>query len=169
MGGAAVALAGRLGRLLQLSLPFHARPLLERRSLIDMANWWGMGSLEPLEFFSERSCFPPLRSGNLDLDKRPSLEGVRVLPGCDPELCAHLPGLSLSNRHPRRSGFGYFHCDLVPKASFTSSRLSTFGLRTLCFSIFLCGCIRRELPGLALFLPLKRPPAGRLARLMVRE
>src|SRR6266404_311703 len=100
-----------------------------------------MGNFEPMEFFSERSCFPLLRSGNLDLDKRPSFGGGRVVLGCDHELYPHLPGLSLSNRYPRRSGSWYFHGDLVPKASFTSSRLSASGLGTLCFSIFLCRCI----------------------------
>src|SRR6267143_2194367 len=106
-----------------------------------------MGNLEPLEFFSERSCCLLLRSGNLDLDKRTSFGGVRVLLGCDRELYAHLPGFSLSNRYPRRSGGWYFHGDLVPKASFTSSRLSASGLGTVCLSIFLCGCIHSELPG----------------------
>src|ERR1700730_4548698 len=112
-----------------------------------MANRCCMGNLEPLEFFSERSCLPLLRSGDLDLDKRPSFGGVRVLLGCNHELYAHLPGLSLSNRYPRRSSDRYFNGDLVPQASFPFSRLSASGLGKVCFSIFLCGCIHRELPG----------------------
>jgi undecaprenyl-diphosphatase len=39
MGGAAVALAGRLGRLLQLSLPFHVRPLYNT----DLKLTWPIG------------------------------------------------------------------------------------------------------------------------------
>src|ERR1700737_218262 len=105
------------------------------------------GAPAPLEFFSERSRCPLLRSGNLDLDKRPSFGAVRFLLGGDHQLYAHLPGLSLSNRYPWRSGSWCFHGNLVPKASFTSSRLSASGLGTVSFSIFLYGCIHRELPG----------------------
>ena|ERR1700730_18827934 len=112
-----------------------------------MANWCRMGDLEPLEFFSERSCFPPLRSGNLDLDKRPSL-GVFaffwavITSSARIYLGYHYPTDILGG-----AALGIFHGDLVPKASFTSSRLSASGLGTLCFSIFLCGCIGRELLG----------------------
>jgi hypothetical protein len=50
--------------------------------------------LEPLEFFSERSCVPLLCFCNLDLDKRPPFWGVRVLFGCDHDIYAHLPDIS---------------------------------------------------------------------------
>jgi hypothetical protein len=83
IGGAAAVLAGLLSRLLQLSLPFHVRPLYNQALSLTWPFGVGAGNLESLEFFSERSCFSLLRPGNRHLDEEPPFGNVRVLLGLD--------------------------------------------------------------------------------------